>query len=110
MTKWRFLFIMFFILIAPPAFLADTADAAWGTTTVDSTTSVNTGQYSSIAVGTSGAVYISYYDVTGSNTMYATNVSGAWETTTVDSTTSADTGQYSSIAVGTSGAVYNQLL
>ena len=59
-----------------------------------------------MAVGTSGAVYISYYDVTNTALMYATNVSGAWGTTTVDNTSSAGTGQYTSIAVGTSGAAY----
>ncbi len=62
---------LFFILIVPSVFLADTADAAWGTTTVDS--AGDTGQYTSIAVGTSGAVYISYYDVTNGDLMYAVN-------------------------------------
>lgn len=90
----------------PSVFLADTADAAWGTTTVDSTTSANTGYYTSVDVGTSGAVYISYQDRTNLDLMYATNVSGSWGTTTVDNTSSANTGQYTSIAVGTSGAVY----
>ena len=80
---FRFL-SLFFFLIMPSVFLADTADAAWGTATVDSTG--DTGQYTSIAVGTSGAVYISYYDVTNTALMYATNVSGAWGTTTVDNT------------------------
>ena len=73
---------------------------------MDNTTSADTGAYSSIAVGTSGAVYISYFDDTNDNLMYATNASGAWGTTTVDSTTSAFTGEFCSIAVGTSGAVY----
>ena len=86
----------------PLVFLADTADAAWGTTTVDNTGV--TGRYTSIAVGTSGAAYISYYDVTRTALMYATNVSGEWGTTTVDN--AANTGEYTSIAVGTSGAVY----
>ncbi|MBI2556040.1 MAG: hypothetical protein HYW13_01195 [Planctomycetes bacterium] len=51
---------LFFFLIMLSIFLADTADAQWGTTTVDNTGS--TGEYTSIAVGSSGAVYISYYD------------------------------------------------
>ena len=88
----------------PSVFLADTADAAWGTATVDSTSSGVTGEYTSIAVGTSGAVYISYYDNDNKNLMYVTNVSGSWGTTTVDN--KGDTGQYTSIAVGTSGAAY----
>ena len=76
MTKWRLLLIMVFILIMPSIFLADTSEAAWGTTTVES--AGNKGQYTSIAVGTSGAVYISYYDFTNRVLMYATNVSGSW--------------------------------
>ena len=83
-----------------------TSAAHGGTTTVDNTSSADTGQWTSIAVGTSGAAYISYYDVTRTALMYATNVSGAWGTTTVDNTSSADTGQYTSIEVGSSGAVY----
>src|SRR3989304_6179965 len=69
---------LFFFLIMPSVFLADTADAPWGTSTVDNTGS--TGQYTSIAVGTSGAAYISYYDATNTALMYATNVSGTWGT------------------------------
>ena len=87
---------LFFFLIMPSLFLADTADAAWGTATVDSTD--DKGLYSSIAVGTSGAVYISYYNRTNFDLMYATNVSGSWGTTTVDST--GNTGQHTSIALG----------
>ena len=99
---------LFFILIIPSVFLADTADAAFGTTTVDDTSSLDTGKYSSIAVGTSGAAYISYYsDSTHDSLMYATNVTGSWGTTTVDLTTGTNiVGEYTSIAVGTSGAAY----
>ena len=35
---------LFFFLIMPSVFLADKADAAWGTTTVDNTSSADTGQ------------------------------------------------------------------
>src|SRR3989304_3555820 len=83
---------------------ATNVSGSWGKTTVDNTGL--TGQYTSIAVGTSGAAYISYYDVTNSDLMYATNVSGAWGTTRVDSRTSEDIGKFTSIEVGTSGAVY----
>ena len=62
------------------------------------------GQYTSIAMGTSGALYISYYDVTHGDLKYATNVSGTWTTETLDS--DGDVGQYTSIAMGTSGASY----
>ena len=92
---------LFLFLIMPSVFLANKADAAWGTSTVDNT--AITGPYSSIAVGTSGAAYISYQDYSNKDLMYATNVSGSWGTTTVDS--ADDTGWYSSIAVGTTGAV-----
>ncbi len=59
---------LFFFLIMPSVFLADTADAAWGTSTVDNTG--NTGQYTSIAVGTSGAAYISYLDAIHNDIIY----------------------------------------
>ena len=93
---------MVLILFVKLAVVANSAFGAWGTATVDSTG--NTGHNSSIAVGTSGAAYISYNDATGDDLEYATNVSGAWVTTTVDS--ALNTGQETSIAVGTSGAVY----
>ncbi|MDO8132333.1 MAG: hypothetical protein Q6355_10620, partial [Candidatus Brocadiales bacterium] len=99
----KLLLSLFFILIIPSLFLADTADAAFGTTTVDNTGT--TGLYTSIAVGTSGAAYISYQDAGAADDLkYATNVSGSFVTTTVDSTNV--TGLYTSIAVGSSGAVY----
>src|SRR3972149_2176019 len=85
---------LFLFLIMPSVFLADKADAAWGASTVDNTTSADTGGYSSIAVGTSGAAYISYYDTDNTALVYATNVSGSWGTTTVDNTSAADTGKY----------------
>ena len=85
---------LFFILIVPSVFLADTADAAWGTATVDS--AGDTGRYTSIAVGTSGAAYISYYDATNGNLMYATTATptvttGAASNVTTNSATLAGT-------------------
>ena len=96
----------------PSVFLADTSEAAWGTSTVDSTTSNITGPYSSIAVGTSGAAYISYMDFSNYNLMYATNLDGSWGMTTLDNVGTfdgTDTYYYdrsTSIAVGSSGAAY----
>ena len=86
-------------------FLADTSDAAFGTTTVDGAGAADMGQYSSMAVGTSGAADISVIMIIPGNKalMGATNVSGSWGTTTVDTTGSADVGLWTSIAVGTSG-------
>ncbi len=57
---------------------------AWTISTIDSTGT--SGQYTSIAVGTSGAAYISYQDNTNGDLKYATNVSGSWGTSTLDST------------------------
>jgi hypothetical protein len=57
-------------------------------------------------VGTSGASYISYHDITNTALKYATNVSGAWVASTLDSMGSIVEDAYTSIAVGTSGAVY----
>src|SRR3990172_3793032 len=94
--------VIVLILFVKLAVVANSAFGAWGTATVDSTG--DTGKYTSIAVGTSGAAYISYYDNDNLALKYATNVSGAWGTTTVDNT--GDTGAYTSIAVGTSGAAY----
>ena len=74
------------------------------TTTLDSTGVV--GEYTSIAVGSSGAAYISYYDNTNNALKYATNVSGSFGDDHGGYYDSADVGQYTSIAVGTSGAVY----
>ena len=88
------------ILFVKLAVVANSAFGAWGTATVDSTG--NTGQYTSIAVGTSGAAYISYRDVTNDALMYATNVSGSWVTTAVGATLM----QYTSIAVDSSGKAY----
>ena len=92
------LFIVFLIHILVYSYVF----GSWGTSTVDSV--VGVGKYSSIGVGTSGAVYISYYDNSNRDLKYATTVSGSWATSAVDSV--ADVGKYSSIAVGTSGAVY----
>src|SRR3989304_3819553 len=94
--------VIVLILFVKLAVVANSAFGAWGTATVDSTG--DTGKYTSIAVGTSGAAYISYYDNDNLALKYATNVSGAWGTTTLDST--GNTGLYTSIAVGASGGVY----
>ena len=82
------------ILFVKLAVVANSAFGAWGTATVDSTG--NTGQYTSIAVGTSGAVYISYYDVSNTALMYATTAlptvtTGAASNVTTDSATLAGT-------------------
>src|SRR3972149_4247159 len=89
------------IVFLKPALVIASANA-WTISTIDSTDT--SGEFNSIAVGTSGAAYISYRDVTNANLMYATNVSGSWGTSTLDST--GDVGQHTSIAVGTSGAAY----
>ena len=97
--------VIVLVLFVKLAVVANSAFGAWGTATVDSTGITQLNTYTSIAVGTSGAAYISYFDNTNRALKYATNVSGAWVTTTVDST-GGDMGRHTSIAVGTSGAAY----
>ena len=62
------------------------------------------GEYTSIALDSSGKAHISYFDDTNDDLKYATNASGAWVTTTVDS--SGEVGEYTSIALDSSGKVH----
>ena len=59
------------IMLNTTLMYATNVSGSWGTTTLDSENTV--GQYTSIAVGTSGAVYISYYDNTNTALKYAVN-------------------------------------
>jgi len=59
------------------------------------------GQYSSLALDSSGYAHISYYDVTGQNLKYAWWNGSAWRIEAVDSV--GDVGQYSSLALDSNG-------
>ena len=88
---------------------ATNVSGSWVTTTVDSRKHTDEyisiiGEYTSIAVDTSGKVHISYFDEYLQALKYATNASGSWVTKTVDS--SGDVGEYTSIAVDTSGKAH----
>jgi fibronectin type 3 domain-containing protein len=62
------------------------------------------GIFSSIAVGSDGKQYISYYDATNGHLKYATNAGGSWATATVASTGAV--GFYTSIAVDSNNKVH----
>lgn len=84
------------------AVISSATSAEWTIETIDSGGAV--GKYTSIAVGSSGDVHISYYDISEANLKYATNESGAWVTTVLDS--SQDVGRGTSIQLDTSGRVH----
>ena len=98
----RIILSAIFVIIVNLLAAGNASAQSWTTTTVDSAGTV--GYDTSIALDSSGKVYISYYDGTNNDLKYATNASGSWVTTTVDNIW--NTGRYTSIAVGTSGAVY----
>jgi hypothetical protein len=59
----------------------------------------NVGQYTSLALDSSGNVHISYYDVGRADLKYATNASGSWISETVDGIGLIGVGTYTSIAM-----------
>ena len=63
------------------------------------------GEYTSIALDSSGNAHISYYDDSNDALKYATNESGLWKDETVDDSSSF-VGQWSAIAVDSFGNVH----
>ena len=85
-----------------------TSTGAWRVETVDGDDdddATDVGQYTSLALGTGGAVHISYYATTDRNLKYATRQgSGPWAVRSVD--TGGDVGKYTSLAIDPKGAVH----
>ena len=64
-----------------------------------------TGQWTSMVVDGSGALHVSYYDVTNQDVKYAhRSPAGSWTLATPEATGSV--GQYSSIALDAMGGIY----
>jgi hypothetical protein len=61
----------------------------------------NVGEYSSLALDSSGYPCISYYDITNGDLKYAFGTGSAWSIQTVDE--AGDVGYYSSLALDSSG-------
>ncbi|WP_218185273.1 BNR repeat-containing protein [Methanogenium cariaci] len=72
------------------------------------TVTVMWGQYTSLALDSSGHPHISYYDFTKGDLKYAFWNGDVWENTTVDS--EEYVGSYTSLALDTTGAPSHQLL
>ena len=82
---------------------------SWVTTVLASNndSDLKIGQYSSIAVDSSGKAHISYYDDSTGSLKYATNASGLWVKKTIDGGSYyTEAGRYTSIAVDKSDKVH----
>lgn len=92
---------------------ASNCNGTWVTDTVDGvgTGSHSVGEYSAIAVDSTGQVHIVYYDDTDDSLRYATSLntcgsSMSWTTEAIDETVGADVGQEVSMVMDETGVLY----
>lgn len=92
---------------------ASNCSGSWVTDTVDGmgTGAHAVGEYSAIAVDSSGQVHIVYYDDTDDSLRYATSLnpcssSPGWTTEAIDETVGADVGQEVSMVMDATGTLY----